>query len=843
MTRKYLKNRERILLHLSKFRGDINHFNAPYSITQDGIAETIGIGRNNIPREIKRLVDENLVISQKARVAGFKNRRTVYFLTNKGIMEAKRIKENVDSLYVKVVDFSGKVRTIMLKEVSKIYGIELITAAINLESNLTLDLVKLMRKNGRRVHYIEENFAVRRLYGRNKELQKMIQWISSDKRILVIGGLSGIGKTTLVLKFVKDHLKDRDVFFIRLDKYKDVIDVLHQFAEFFSKMGYPKLEKYMRTHGRFLDFEMNISNALLIIKETCSDEILIFDNVEDAQPKVKAFIQKFLDSMEKNCKIILVGIGADKLIRPTMLGKTSEIYLSELDDENALQMLRDEGVPDEVAFKIISKYGGVPIILELAKSGDRRTIRKFLFEGILNNLSKDERMAVEFASVFRREFKMNALLLNNVEYSVIYSLIKKNILKEMEYEVFTLHRMLRNFIYDRLPISKKREYHLIAARYFLDEGNILEAVYHYVRGEKYLRANMLLAENYEKYLFSHSGEIRQIALEILNSYADVTEDHEWLLYGIIGDTYKISGEWEKAIENYRRARELSFSKDFDFMATVSWKLAEIYGKQGNAERGLDILKEDLKYESHIIDRKILAWIYYIMGNLHLHYGNYNEAQDTFMKSLSIGEKLYDPEVVGYSYIGLGRIFHKSGDYEIALENFIKAKEIFDDVGSDSLGNLYATLSVGILYYELLDSKAEKYLKDAIRMAEKIGDRWSLGAAYLNYANWLMYRDNYSMASKYLSNAEGIAKKLNAREKLFHVYISWGFYYSGIQNVEKSKEYFDRAIELAADMKSEHLILVAGRYAMKNLKKFDIPDIEKYEKIAEGEIKVVSIAKL
>jgi DNA-binding MarR family transcriptional regulator len=306
MARKYLKNRERIILHLSRFRGNVDNFNAPYFITQDGIAEAIGVGRNNVSRELNKLIEDGLVVMKKARVPNSRNRKNVYILTSSGIMKAKEIRENIRDLYIHLINFSGESESITVKEAQRMYNLDLITIAINLTRDLVLDLKAMMRKDGKKVHYIEENFTIKSFYGRDEELKALKNWIASDKRIMIVNGISGIGKTTLLLKFVNEYLKDRDVFFIRIEEYKNAVDILYQFAEFFSMVGDSKLERYLMSHGRSLEFEISITNALMIIKEMCSGEIIIFDNVEDANPSAKMLIQKLIDMLDgENCKIIL----------------------------------------------------------------------------------------------------------------------------------------------------------------------------------------------------------------------------------------------------------------------------------------------------------------------------------------------------------------------------------------------------------------------------------------------------------------------------------------------------------------------------------------------------------
>ncbi len=62
-------------------------------ITQEGIAEALGIGRKNIPRLIKPLIEEGYVKERKARVNGYTYTKKVYTLTWKGEQLIREIYE------------------------------------------------------------------------------------------------------------------------------------------------------------------------------------------------------------------------------------------------------------------------------------------------------------------------------------------------------------------------------------------------------------------------------------------------------------------------------------------------------------------------------------------------------------------------------------------------------------------------------------------------------------------------------------------------------------------------------------------------------------------------------
>ncbi len=844
MIRKYLNNQQRILLHLSKYSNNIDNFIAPKSLTQEGIGDAVGIGRNNVPREMKKLMEEGLISSKKLHVNGVKNRRTVYFLMNNGVIEANRIKKEIKDIYVNVIEFSGDKKVMRLKDVQKKYGIDFILCAINLDRNKNLDLVSIFRKRERAFHSIDENLIVREFYGRKEELDKIWDWINSNKNILLLTGISGIGKTTFLLKFVKEKLKNRNVLFIKIEKWKSAENILYQIAGFFSRIGIPKIEKYVRSVSISTEKELKWNNALLLIKESLRDEILIFDNVENADMENKKFLRKIVDLVDGRCnfKIILSGTDIEDIVSPSRLGYVEEIKLRELNERDSLEMLRQHGVTEEKALKMISNYGGNPLILQIARNQDYDILRKFIFEGIIKTLIREEREALEFISVFRKPFKMNVLLLNNFEYFTIYSLINKNILLEMEYEKFTIHRVIRKFVYEHLTDEKRKRYHLMAAKYYEEVNDILEAVHHYTHAGKLVRANILLSENYERHLLERGGEIRKLAIDILNHYDKVVDDHEWQLYGIIGDTYRISGKWNDALENYKKAKFLSKGRDLDFYAKTLVSISEILGKRGEYKDAIKTLNDVFKNVVKIRDERIVSRAYYVLGIMMMKTGNMADSREYLMDSIKIAEKTADLKVIGYAYNGLGLMERKDGKYEDAVSHFKKARECFDACG-DLSGLANAVRNIGLIYYDLYDDRAEKYIRESMKTSEKIEDKWGVGHSYLLMANWGMYKEKYFDAKKYLEKSEEIFKELNSPDELSYVYNSFGTFYAYLGDKKKGKEYFDKAIELAAKIGRDDLVMKFSREAMNYLKKYGYIYVENYEKIAKGEKKVVAVINI
>ncbi len=90
--------RERILLHLSRFRmvNEEEVYNLPFDLTQDGIAAALGISRAHSSLELKKLRQSGKVRENQVHVIGSGIRRKVYYLEPDGRTEAEHVKKKLE---------------------------------------------------------------------------------------------------------------------------------------------------------------------------------------------------------------------------------------------------------------------------------------------------------------------------------------------------------------------------------------------------------------------------------------------------------------------------------------------------------------------------------------------------------------------------------------------------------------------------------------------------------------------------------------------------------------------------------------------------------------------------
>jgi DNA-binding MarR family transcriptional regulator len=173
-----LTEEEKVLLHLSKFRNYESRFEVPEDVTQVGIARATGLMRPNVSRSIQKLKAKGLVSESVLHVINIRRRRKVYFLTEEGLAYANKLKKSM---------------VIAEREISV--------------------------SRPRFVEFLSQAPKLKYFYGRASELRVLGEWLDSDlPKLIVIHGVTGIGKTTLAAKILSIYKEKRNLFWYRFHK-------------------------------------------------------------------------------------------------------------------------------------------------------------------------------------------------------------------------------------------------------------------------------------------------------------------------------------------------------------------------------------------------------------------------------------------------------------------------------------------------------------------------------------------------------------------------------------------------------------------------------------------------
>ena len=197
---------KRIMLHLYECKHSEMDFEVPQEVVQDGIAEAVSSRRDNIPRTMKKLKEEDFVYEVLKRIKGLPRKRKAYFLTEKGFRYAKEVRDAIayHKVYLQLSD--GSVKLVYLKDVAPYLnaGLGLLEVQEMIgKGNLIIE------NNARRyisgevespgevnpegfVSFLQDVPMPKRFYGREKELDSIDSWLAEPgSSLLSITGIAG----------------------------------------------------------------------------------------------------------------------------------------------------------------------------------------------------------------------------------------------------------------------------------------------------------------------------------------------------------------------------------------------------------------------------------------------------------------------------------------------------------------------------------------------------------------------------------------------------------------------------------------------------------------------------
>ncbi len=355
-----LTYKQKILLYLRDHQHQDEREEKQEDITQKGISKNVGISRTHLSRVIRSLSEQNLVKERLAPVEGHDRKMKTYTLTSQGLAIADRILDGLSEISLQLIQGDDE-WTVNLSKVED-------------ETNGELDLLKCisiledkeekkvdLQKEGifEPVKMLENIPDIEEFYGREKELEKMNEWIEGNNSVMVVLGRKGHGASTLAAKFI-DDLQERHVLWISLEgKTKERIK--DKFSNFLEKIG---------------------SESEKIIDDLSSQKALVvFDDYYQIESEVVSFLNGFLERIEKNDPLKMIVTGREgtpvyeRFYRTEHVeeGIVEELKISRLGQEEAKKIL-DKDIEEDALERIMMFTKGSPLLLKLLREGNKEKL-------------------------------------------------------------------------------------------------------------------------------------------------------------------------------------------------------------------------------------------------------------------------------------------------------------------------------------------------------------------------------------------------------------------------------------------------------------------------------------
>jgi len=287
---------ERTLLHLYERSVNKDLADAPFALTQQGIARALRIRVNHVSRAVKTLEEQKCLTETTARVRGEVRKRKVYLISHEGHAAAQSISAELGRSLVSVRDDRGALRELSMADARKLPGGPFTFTDIlsNLDSDGLLEVARLTpgREGAALSHHDEGRPRGEAFFGRSRELNVIREWAGSSVPVLVVTGPRGIGKSSLVSKALGDLEAERHSFWYTVRKGDRLEPMVRPLAAFLTSIGRGDLG------ARLLERAASLADVETTLQRDwpAPNGVLVLDDADLAPGEV---VRAFVDGIRK----------------------------------------------------------------------------------------------------------------------------------------------------------------------------------------------------------------------------------------------------------------------------------------------------------------------------------------------------------------------------------------------------------------------------------------------------------------------------------------------------------------------------------------------------------------
>ncbi len=588
------------------------------------------------------------------------------------------------------------------------------------------------------------------LIGRETDIQRLQGLLRSDEtRLVTITGFGGAGKTTLSIHLAKllAGQFSGGAYFINLAALTKIEDIPLEIAHAL-KIRYEPGRNILEGFSESL-FNRNI--------------LLILDNFEHLMGGAK-FVNELLE--------VLPGLKIIVTSRDPLQLRVEQVYpLAPLETQHAVELFiqRAQSVkPDfspadedaQAIAELCHRLGGLPLAVELA------ALRAKLFspQAMLSRLQPDPEPASRFLNLFSASAKdlpeRQQSLRKTIAWS--YGLLDSEEQRALRFAsvfpgtfgILTLAALLELDEYRVIELSDSlADKHLIQ-KIAVEEDeprfSILEAIREFAWDE--IRA---------------LGELSDIKQRYIRLYRELAQKAEVSLRGAEQIIWLdiIEQEYPNLIlaMDIGAAAEIDSALWFDGLWILChlehyWMNRALYNELNPlAQRGLELIQR-----SDLPDERALALkasLLSLAGTCAWLFTNFKQALAFHEDSLSILRALQDESRVAFSLNNIAVNLTEIGEYEKALETYLESLsryEKLDDHGGQT--RLHWNLCNYYTFIARDFSKVAYHNERGLYHAERSGDLFMLGAAYLGLAEFYLFQGDWEKSQMRYAEAARLSRR-------------------------------------------------------------------------------------
>jgi tetratricopeptide (TPR) repeat protein len=564
--------------------------------------------------------------------------------------------------------------------------------------------------------------------GRWVELANIKSYIEQNKRLMLVNGMGGIGKSEVCKNLFNYYSKTNTQI-----EYIGWVG----FNENIKKTLYGKFNKTRK----FTGLEENFIKTKEYINELSSRLLLFIDNMNEIIPEDRDVLASL------HCNIVITSRQMKKFT------DMKSIKIGELPEEDCIKLYKDflerDSYNDEIVRQIVRKAACLTIVVELlAKTANRvpLTDEKFLekldkkgfdLSEIKHKIDKDKKFNECLSSLF------DLSKINNDERTILkqFSLFPPQSVP-FEYA----HKWFGQDNPDALNDLSDKGW-LIRTDIGFYMHHVISDVVKYENKPTYNECNRLvnvLGENLYygvTEIFTSRLPLLPFGESVAQHFTEVeNEGISYLLYSI-ARLYNEQGYYSKALKYYGSALmicEKVFNKEHPSIAAIYNNMANIYRKQGDYNNALKYSNYTLECAKKVLGEKDsrTATAYNNMALILHARGDYDKALEYYGYALSVFEEELDKKHpdTATTYNNIALTFNEQGNYDKALEYYDCALSIDEKALCKEHPRVATTYNnIALVFHNQndYDKALEWYLRSYKIRLDKLGAKHSDTVMCLN----------------------------------------------------------------------------------------------------------------
>ena len=255
-------------------------------------------------------------------------------------------------------------------------------------------------------------------------------------------------------------------------------------------------------------------------------------------------------------------------------------------------------------------------------------------------------------------------------------------------------------------------------------------------------------------------------------------------------------------------RHLSFSlilegveKRNDFATAVGKRsLGSVMIRTGEADKGIDFLKQSLHYFKQIGDMALVTETLNEIGNGYFNKGVPLEAEKYYLRSLKAGKESPDPTSIFLAEINLGQVY-------IGMKNFDKAIAVIQHYKNESLKNgKMESVSSAYALLGTIEQKriniplAMEYFQKSADFGKKSKSKSQIAHALNNMAIVHFQEGDMAKTLQFFKEAMEIRLKIGNARYIAESYFNVGGLYFEMADYKMAEMYYQKSLDLAREKK-------------------------------------------